>query len=1385
MNRGIALVAVLSILVVLAILASTLSILVNIERKSAKSQFESQSVSLIIDSGIEHAKAIIEVSQGMDTKFGEPNKDYLFSEFGQPVMHLNTLNGQNEKSDNSKKSKHNWYYIYDESGAIQGRYEIIVEDEAAKVNINSAALLEKSKGSGWNTSEISLPHALGISPKNTKKILEYRYGANKVPGMRGDDDKNNVFLMSDGIDNNANGIIDELDEGIDDPGEYDFKFPKGDDKVYTTLIDAATPLFDNGSEIMTKAQRRIYREFPRRATLYSIDYPGSATLPNDQPADINSVTARQCRRRLIKANNLIPFESKSTALNQLAANIVDYRDQNHVLSTIGGSYGVEAICFNELLANDGTQGRTVKNSTDNNYDDDEFVFAESSIVGGNVDWQGYPAYKMDKSYIYYKKMKTAAWDVKINSISAKKATVQLLGPAKDKNGKDLWETKAINKYKKFRNARSDIGNYRSKSRSNNGITYNSISWPKNFFKNGYIVTANTREDLLAALNKDKDVSNVNVNNKTGKITASTDQGEIIFNIDTTTQNKLNEFKKDITNTVRCVIRTWDNRDNGYVRGCISEVNNGYIFQGLEKNTYYLPVINNWPTASKPDEMPKMGFAPYKELSSDSRDHKDHKWQYGGIGKDAKPERTSKSGNMEVFVRSGNDVKYAKTQSDHDDWSKSCNNWAITFVRPEVIELININPNPISIRNWTLTFNSGSIANDIGIIDYGLGYGLNGKNPDSNPVIAGNGYFYLVNNLPLFKNAFSGGKPNFSWGNNASQENPVWEIPADSWGVQYKIKDATAKGKEIKIILENERWRPDQFKGEMFEATRRDGNGKICTATGSRYEIKENGPDWIKFIAGGSWDADHFKPSGGQFENSANQIMILGLPAKGGVVSMTLKDEYNQIVSRTIDYGYLDSEPEKWFGRSTEKKDPTHYNWTVNRQPTISGIRKKAINKSMLGKVKNPAYVKDGPFVSAAELKKIRTAADFVNIGSGRGKARRAITSLLGVFGNSSVRLEAADQQAERKGWELAGGIVGSCSGSAINSTIGNWQKGQWKNHTLRFTTGKLAGESFPVFDNSKRQLKLTSSKNSSAPKSVPGRKSLRPAKGDRFSIGPGYNSPLCYTRKSNKSGEWYWKRKVPVKGTYDLYIFGLNDAINTTEFLEENYNSPLDVELWNFDKDESGNEIGYEKLCKRKQYLKEDCFYAGKIKPENISDEGGVKMKIIPHDVLEAGLKNSEKQGVKAQKRVQTGYAWFNYAVITPVPVMGRVNINTAPKRLLSSLPGISGKLAKNIVMGINNNGKPVLKPYNKLGDLLNVQGMTVDKLEGCANLLCLDTSSYTLNINAQTISDTNEDGKFNEKEGDKIEANRSVRCVLALNPGKNGKDRIRIVEKVLQTYVQ
>jgi len=232
------------------------------------------------------------------------------------------------------------------------RYRFKIEDEASKVNINKAFLLKKGKGTGWDTGEIVLPQALGVPRKSAQKLIDYRYGRNKIPGSRGDDDQNNLILMADGIDNNANGIIDEEDEGINDPKEYSAMHLKGDDRKFSVMTELINIMLEDNKKLSPNLRSKITRELPRRATIYSIDKPGSPTLPNDIPSDINSITPRECRKLFIKANADMPFEPNAAKQQQLAANMIDYRDENHVLSTLGSTYGVEAICFNEILAND-------------------------------------------------------------------------------------------------------------------------------------------------------------------------------------------------------------------------------------------------------------------------------------------------------------------------------------------------------------------------------------------------------------------------------------------------------------------------------------------------------------------------------------------------------------------------------------------------------------------------------------------------------------------------------------------------------------------------------------------------------------------------------------------------------------------------------------------------------------------------------------------------------------------------------------------------------------------------------------------------------------------------------------------------------------------------
>ncbi|NLF38420.1 helix-hairpin-helix domain-containing protein, partial [bacterium] len=249
-------------------------------------------------------------------------------------------------------------------------------------------------------------------------------------------------------------------------------------------------------------------------------------------------------------------------------------------------------------------------------------------------------------------------------------------------------------------------------------------------------------------------------------------------------------------------------------------------------------------------------------------------------------------------------------------------------------------------------------------------------------------------------------------------------------------------------------------------------------------------------------------------------------------------------------------------------------------------------------------------------------------------------------------------------------------------------------------------------------------------------------------------------------------KKIPIPGKYNIYIFGLNDAINTTEFLEENYNASLDVFVWNY------RSHSWDKLCERRKYGKEDGINAGTITPDNISVDGDFRLKLISHDVAETGLRDRPIDGMRTVRRRQTGYAWFNYALITPVPVLGRVNINTASARLLSALPGMSQQLAQNVYLGVDGTGRMTLKPYQRLGDILKVRGMTVPVFERCANMLCVDSQSFTVDVEAETIKDVNRNGTF-DQDVDKVAAEKRRRYVVqAPHLLQEGQQTARIVEK-------
>ncbi|HXK45535.1 MAG TPA: hypothetical protein PL060_06215, partial [bacterium] len=120
------------------------------------------------------------------------------------------------------------------------RYAVLVTDESGCININYTGNISKNGkhgfNEGWTTFEIRF--FPGMCDAVANDIVLFRAGQDGANGKKGiDDDNDNATVSSDGIDNDGDSIIDENDEGIDEPDEFNHVKPFGDDRPFFVIED--------------------------------------------------------------------------------------------------------------------------------------------------------------------------------------------------------------------------------------------------------------------------------------------------------------------------------------------------------------------------------------------------------------------------------------------------------------------------------------------------------------------------------------------------------------------------------------------------------------------------------------------------------------------------------------------------------------------------------------------------------------------------------------------------------------------------------------------------------------------------------------------------------------------------------------------------------------------------------------------------------------------------------------------------------------------------------------------------------------------------------------------------------------------------------------------
>ena len=1363
--KGVALLAVLTVLTVLSLLAATFSTFMTMESQTSVTTLAKSQSDLLAQSALEHALSVLRqdvyASPGWDSYDDPWFSEFIAKPHSENQVNISEALAHSPAKDIPAVPPSRWFYVRDNQGNIQGRYAISVEDEASKINVNIASAAGAAdQNEGFSTREVVLSdgqprdgRGLPISKDATQKIVKFRYGRDEKPGQANVDDNYNLPLFaSDKIDNNANHKVDEAGEGLDEAEEFMPARPRWDDMAFSSMQDVIDLCMPGQRNAATEWLRHLGTTYTQTRDMY-VD-------SNDKiynRVNINVAEREQIRRIFRRANSDYKFEPSTIALQSLVANVIDFRDENHVLTTVGNEYGVEAVNFNEIMANDGSfsfEADRIMLGSDPT--DNAHLFSKWYNYSGNGNiTYSFPinskAPSGGGSVIYFGKRESYGSGYRVNLADA---------PRRNYNG-TMWRN-----FKRLLQRRWG------------GI-------PKNLLKGGTLILVN------------------NNNEKLGYYPIIENSGDNIHVGCGGTLCKADHFTNDQLFASIYTGWAWESQ-HAAVISIVPRAQDIWAFPtqinkdiNPPKDLYYYAFIGEQNFSgsfgtSGDSTMSKVmgksytvqwkGFNEYMDLDGEANKYsetrmveltkddlkgsemklpggEDRVWMKRYPYKDGDAVRAV-DGLVPLLVSTAKNTGLKGVNTSSSILANTKNDFDVVYIqRPDIVELINISDKDISLRNWRVVINTGDYADQIAILEHAPHFNARIGNlyDDPNPVIPANGYFYLTNNKAVFDYTFGASK-NGTWGDNVKESYPCYELPDILWGVRYKISRVSGD----KLWFSGANWKHDQMKYEIIEIHSKRTESGRNGVTGIRKSVHHSGSNWIQAQPGISWTTDGAK--------SGDDAMFLGIPREGGFLSMTMKNEYSQIAARTVEYGTLKPNELTY---STQKDDPTHYTWVKTSKPTIGGTLKDAENHNMRTREESRAYVKNAPYATVGELRRVRRSGDWENIGTSSKiqEANRYMQAIAKSFTTYGVRMDAEEEGAHLSGWRPAFGTVAKSDAGRLQATESNWEPSIWDGQKLRISSGKQKDQVF-VIKNS------TASTITPDGYSVGAQDTLRVHKGDKFNVGPGYGSAMYYTRQPQDKGEWEWVEKGLTKQPYGLYIFGLNDSIKTTEFLEENHNAKIKVEVFNYDtkdyeefpktsvKDKDQSDPYQIPIPRHLQYNKSDGFFCGMIGPEHVSSKGGIKIRLTP-----SGLHDSDC----------SGFAWFDYAYLTPCSAQGQININTASPRVLASLPGVTPKLADDIYKGIAQNGKTKLKPYKNITDILSVRGMSVERYGKMCALITTRSDQFRVRILAESLNDVDKDGEFNEKKGDYVTSYTSQDVVVdrqALMDGEIGESSFRFLSR-------
>ncbi|MBU1630640.1 MAG: helix-hairpin-helix domain-containing protein [Candidatus Omnitrophica bacterium] len=443
-NSGMALVIVVAIIAVLSSIGITFMYTMRMEEKTAFNYMQGLKASYIAKSGIEHAIIVLK-SDGRDTgfvsyelsKWGYRNDDLNDSTFSAYVDDDdNSVNNDttyiSSYSDAVERRDSRWIYVADDNGDTVGRYAVLIIDESSKININTAGFQVVGSDNwdnspddprqGWKPFEINLrdffyagsddelkywdlPDSLGNEWEAAQvladNILIYQYGSDGEAGDNNfDDNADSVILGHDGIDNDADGDVDEEDEGLDDPYEFVAWKPY----TYVGGVNADTP-FITVEEIKEVADigDTTFQKIKPYLTVYSSDEnttdSGFLRMNINLIKDATSLYSVMFEAWQDLISPDFTYEELKRLSAQCAVNTIDYADTDNVSTFLEISHEDTGLVT-------GVSAVDNLNDSNQNWDDDEWIGAKITVVSASGLKQVRTIYDNDNNMVWI----TRNWD---------------------------------------------------------------------------------------------------------------------------------------------------------------------------------------------------------------------------------------------------------------------------------------------------------------------------------------------------------------------------------------------------------------------------------------------------------------------------------------------------------------------------------------------------------------------------------------------------------------------------------------------------------------------------------------------------------------------------------------------------------------------------------------------------------------------------------------------------------------------------------------------------------------------------------------------------------------------------------------------------------------